>query len=69
MLLRVQRVKGGRFATPCSPTTSLAEFVALAFAIVIADAWATNAWEALLAIKDDRWIVVDEVAGVPPGWR
>jgi phosphatidylglycerophosphatase A len=41
--------------------------LALACVIAVAGAWAANAWEALLAIKDDRRIVIDEVAGYLAG--
>lgn|GEM_PF-1144176 len=46
---------------------SPAALLALTFAIAIAGAWAADRWEALLMLKDDRRIVVDEVAGYLAG--
>ena len=46
---------------------SPAALLGLTLVIAIAGAWAADAWEALLAIKDDRRIVVDEVAGYLAG--
>ncbi len=46
---------------------TLAVRIGAALVVIIAGAWAADAWEALLPTNDDRRIVVDEVAGYLAG--